>query len=152
MKKFPKLKGSNLEERKFIIPYDLEGELNLVIIPFLRQQQYIIDSWAIHLTKLEKTYPFFRFYEIPTLAKAYTTMRLMIDGGMRAGIPDIRTRERTITVYTLKGPLKKKLGIETEQTIYLYLLKGDNILWEEKGIVSEEKIQKLKEILVSSKK
>ncbi|NHJ05950.1 MAG: hypothetical protein EAX90_14075 [Candidatus Heimdallarchaeota archaeon] len=152
MKKFPNIKGSNLEGRKFSIPKDLDGELNFLIIPFLRHQQFLVDRWVIHLSKLQKKYPFFEYYEIPTLAKTYTTVRFMIDGGMRAGIPDVKTRERTITVYTLKGPLKKKLGIDTEQTIYLYLLKGDLILWEEFGEVTEEKVAKLEEVLIESNK
>lgn len=151
MKKFPNIKGSNLEGRKFNIPKDLDGELNILIIPFLRYQQYLVDRWVTHLAKLQKKYPFFKFYEIPTLAKAYSTVRFMINGGMRAGIPDIKTRERTITVYTLKGPLKKKLGINTEETIYIYLLKGDEILWEECGEVTEEIVAKLEDILKESK-
>jgi hypothetical protein len=52
--RFPKVSGSNLEERYYNIPSDLEGELNLLIIPFKRWQQSLVDSWSEFLTQITK--------------------------------------------------------------------------------------------------
>lgn len=145
MKLFPAVEGSNLEGKKFKIPFDLDGELNLVIIPFLQYQQFTVDKWTNLLSSLEQKYSSFRYYEIPTLSIGYIPMRLMIDGGMRAGIPSIQTRNRTITIYINKKKFKKKLGIKTEETIYLFLLKNNEILWEESGSPSTEKIEDLEQ-------
>jgi hypothetical protein len=41
---FPEIEASNLEGRKFVLPQDLDGELNVVIIPFLREQQELVDQ------------------------------------------------------------------------------------------------------------
>ncbi|NHK29825.1 MAG: hypothetical protein FK730_00640 [Asgard group archaeon] len=147
MKKFPEINGKNLEGKKFTLPFDLEGEYNIVIVPFLQYQQLIVNNWTVFLDKLQKKYPFFEYYEIPTLAIGYKAMRFAIDGGMRAGIQDLRTRQRTITVYINKKKFEKKLDIETEQFIYIYLLKNDEILWEEKGDLTEEKAQSLENFL-----
>ncbi|NPE09371.1 MAG: hypothetical protein GNW80_13880 [Asgard group archaeon] len=147
MKKFPEVKGKNLEGKKYTLPYDLEGEYNIVIVPFLQYQQFIVNNWTDYLAKLQKKYSIFEFYEIPALALGYTAMRFIIDGGMKAGIPDLRTRQRTITAYINKMKFKKKLGIETEQLIYIYLLKKDEILWEENGDLTEEKAQALENFL-----
>ncbi|MBK5114221.1 MAG: hypothetical protein KGD59_03520 [Candidatus Heimdallarchaeota archaeon] len=148
MKKFPEVKGKDLEGKNYIVPYDLEGEYNIVIVPFLQYQQYIVNQWTDYLANLQKKHSFFEFYEIPTLALGYTAMRFIIDGGMRAGIPDLKTRQRTITTYINKMKFKKKLGIKSEKLINIYLLKKDEILWEEKGDLTEEKAQAL-EIFLS---
>ena len=147
MKKFPEVKGKNLEGKNYTLPYDLEGKYNIVIVPFLQYQQFIVNHWTDYLANLQEKFSFFEFYEIPALALGYTAMRFIIDGGMKAGIPDLRTRQRTITIYTNKMKFKRKLGIKTEQLIYIYVLKNDEILWEETGDLTEEKAQTLENYL-----
>ena len=41
---FPKIEGSNREGHKYILPQDLDGKLNVVIMPFLREQQETVDQ------------------------------------------------------------------------------------------------------------
>ncbi len=147
MKKFPEIKGRNLEGKNYTLPYTLEGKYNIVIVPFLQYQQLIVNPWVDYLAKLQKKFPFFEFYEIPTLSMGYTPMRFMIDGGMKAGIADLKARQRTITIYINKRKFKKKLGIKTEKTIYLYLLKNDEILWSDKGELTENKGKSLEDFL-----
>ncbi|MBD3191264.1 MAG: hypothetical protein GF308_11500 [Candidatus Heimdallarchaeota archaeon] len=149
---FPEIEGSNLEGQKYCLPNDLEGELNLVIIPFQRYQQYLVNEWGNYLTELVKKYPNLEFYEIPTLARGYKLVRFMIDGGMRAGIPNKRTRERTITLYTNKGKFKEQLEIDSEDTIYLFLItKKGKILWREEGNITNEKTKDLESVLKNQK-
>ena len=147
MKKFPKINGKNLEGKRYSLPFDLEGKYNIVIVPFLQHQQFIVNHWTDFLEQLQKKYSFFEYYEVPTLATSYSAMRFMIDGGMRAGIPDLRTRQRTITVYLNKRKFKNKLEIDTEEFIYIYLLEGDNIIWEEKGDITDQKAHSLENFL-----
>ena len=69
----------------------------------------------------------------------------MIDGGMRAGIPDRSVRERTITLYTNKPLFEELLNINSEDTIYLFLIRRNGeILWRSEG---EYDIQKGEELL-----
>jgi hypothetical protein len=143
MKIFPTVEGSNLERRKFKLPLDLEGELNVVIVPFKQYQQFSVNEWMPYLKEFKQRFPSIEYYEVPTLAKGYTAMRFVIDGGMRSGIPSIETRNRTITLYINKRKFKRKLGIETENIIYIYLLKDEKILWETTGTPTDDKVQKL---------
>jgi hypothetical protein len=72
----------------------------------------------------------------------------MIDGGMRAGIPNTQVRERTITVYTDKSKFKKALEIPNEKTIYLFLVnKKGEILWRESGVYDDSKAEELTDYL-----
>ena len=146
---FPKIEGDNLERKHFILPQDLEGDLNIIIIPFQRIQQSLVDEWTFHLKPLYDNNEFLHLYEIPTLSSTYRLMSWMIDGGMRAGIPDKNIRNHTITLYVNKKEFKKALKIDTEDTIYIMLVNKDGeILWRTKGHVNEEKIKQLKEKLI----
>jgi hypothetical protein len=138
--KFPEVAGENLEKKKINLPFDLEGEINMVIVPFQRWHQSLVDEWSVFLNKIEQSNHNFRYYEVPTLNSAYKVMRFMIDGGMRAGIPDRRVRERTITLYTNKPLFEQELNIKSEQTIYLFLIrKNGEILWRSEGEYEPQK-------------
>jgi len=137
-------------KKKYNIPYDLEGDLNVVIVPFQRWHQSLVDEWSYFLNNIERSNPNFRYYEFPTLNSAYKVMSFMIDGGMRAGIPDRSVRERTITLYTNKPLFEKQLGIRSEDTIYLFLIrKNGEILWRNEG---EFDVQKGHELLKTIEK
>jgi hypothetical protein len=151
--RFPKVSGYNLEQIHYQIPSDLEGDFNLLIIPFKRWQQSIVDSWSEFLTQISKklTQINFKFYELPTLAKGYTLMSFIIDGGMRAGIPDKAVRERTITLYLDKKSFKNSLNIENEDTIYLFLIdKIGNIFWQSQGKFKESLADEMLTVLIKN--
>ncbi|MFW9950385.1 MAG: hypothetical protein ACFFKA_09725, partial [Candidatus Thorarchaeota archaeon] len=115
-------------------------------------QQNLVDQWSFFLNTLESQNPTFRYYEVPTLSYGYKFMRFMIDGGMRAGIPDRNIRARTITVYLNKNEFKKALNIKSEDTIHLFLInKQGDILWRSEGNFDQNKIEGLKEILLNFK-
>jgi hypothetical protein len=146
---FPNVSGKNLEFENFNIPYDLEGDLNLMIIPFKQWHQNLVNQWSFFLNTVESEFLNFRYYEIPTLSYGYKLMRFMIDGGMRAGIPDKGVRKRTITLYLNKNEFRKSLEIPSEKTIYLFLInkKGD-ILWRSEGEYTPTKAKELKDIVL----
>jgi hypothetical protein len=63
-----------------------------------------------------------------------------IDSGMRAGIPDARTRAITITLYLDKEAYRRALEIPNEETIHLLLVdRAGRIYWREAGAASDEK-------------
>ena len=42
---FPIVKASNLEKRELSLPADFEGERNLLLVAFEREQQKNVDTW-----------------------------------------------------------------------------------------------------------
>jgi hypothetical protein len=145
---FPEIEGKNLEFKSYKLPYDLEGKLNILLVPFQRWHQNLVNSWGPYLEKLTDRFPEVRFYEVPSLSRGYKLMSFMIDGGMRAGIPNTQVRERTITVYTDKSKFKKALEIPNEKTIYLFLVnKKGEILWRESGVYDDSKAEELTDYL-----
>ncbi len=137
---FPEIEGSNLEGRKYILPQDLSGKLNVVIMPFLREQQETVDQWVFFLVELVQKQPELRFYEIPTLQARDKYFQMAVDEAMRAGIPDKSARERTITIYTNREEFLPKLNVDGLEIIQIFLLnKKGQILWRSEGEFTKQK-------------
>ena len=145
---FPQVSGSNLMREEFEFPKDFEGKYNLVIIPFQQIQQRDVNTWIPAAQELERRFDNLIYYELPTIYKLPTISRTFINEGMRAGIPDQTSRERTITFYLDKDVFKRALEIDSEEFIHLFLVDQEGrIYWREVGLFSEGKAQTLVEIL-----
>lgn len=131
---FPVVSGYNLNRQELEFPKDFGGELNLVIVPFKQYQQDIVNTWIPFAQQLEQDHPGFIYYELPTIYEMPAVSRTFINEGMRAGIPDQKARERTITLYLDKEIFKFALDIGTEDEIHLFLVDAEgHIYWRSAG-------------------
>lgn len=147
---FPTVKASNLEKRELSLPADFDGERNLLLIAFEREQQKNVDTWLHEMKRFEELDPGFRYYELPTIQRPIGLMRWFIDSGMRRGIPDLKARERTITLYLDKKPFCDVLHIYDQKKIYALLVdRSGKILWRSEGDFDNMKGAKLKDALTS---
>jgi hypothetical protein len=137
--RFPKVEGSNLEGKRFSLPGDFGGELNVVLVAFRREQQADVDTWVPFLKATAATRGALQVYEVPTLNRSYKLVRGFIDGGMARGIPEKATRETTITLYIDKTPFKRALAITKEDAIRVLLIARDGrVLWHVDGAYATE--------------
>jgi hypothetical protein len=102
---FPTVSGSNLLRQKRILPQYFQGNFNLVFIAFQQWHQIEVDSWIPLAMMLEQQYEDLAYYELPTIQSLNSFSKMFINEGMRAGIPNPKTRERTITLYLDKPDL-----------------------------------------------
>jgi hypothetical protein len=148
---FPRVEGTNLEKRTFVLPEAFEADRNLVFIAFRREQQADVDSWTPFLNELNLDARAVIRYELPTLNRSYRLVRSFIDGGMARGIPDKSVRATTITLYIDKGPFKRALGIAAEDRIVAFLVRRDGaITWRADGAFTAEAGASLEAALVAS--
>jgi len=138
--KFPTVTGANLLRRKVTLPDDLGGELNLLFIAFQQWQQAWVDTWVPAGRSLEAAFPSLRFYELPVIQSMNRLSQTFINEGMRAGIPNPGTREKTITLYLDKTAFRQALELPHENTIWILLVDREgHILWREEGAYSADK-------------
>lgn len=131
---FPKLTTRDLNGAKRDLPDDFGGEINLLLVAYLRHHQEDVDTWVPRLRELEADIPGLRYYELPVVGPMNRLGRLSLDLGMRAGIPDPDVRERTLTLYVDRAEFRRSLGIPTEDTIALVLLDRDHrVAWQDLG-------------------
>ena len=147
---FPKVKAENLNKVEVEVPDDLQGDPRILIVAFQQWHQRLVNSWVPFLSTLIDKFPNFDFYELPTIRKMNFLYRRFIDGGMRAGIPSIDTRRRTVTLYIDKESFKETLEIESEESIYLFLINSNGeVVWREEGGITEEKAVALSKAVAS---
>jgi hypothetical protein len=145
---FPNVQASNLEKREFKLPADFEGERNLLLVAFEREQQKDVDTWLKEMKRFEAIDPGFHYYEMPTIERPMALTRWFIDSGMRRGIPDRKARERTITLYLDKKPFCDALQITDQKKIYQFLVdRKGNVLWRSDGLFDETKGASLRGVL-----
>jgi hypothetical protein len=137
--RFPQVTGSNLLRQKVTLPDDLRGELNILFVAFYQWHQAQVDSWIPLARQLEQSFPGVQFYEIPVIQKMNVISKTFINEGMRAGIPNQTTREKTITLYIDKEEFRRALDIPNEENIWVLVLDGaGNALWRTQGAYSPE--------------
>ena len=119
---FPTVSGSNLLRKKLTLPQDFQGKLNLVFIPFERWHQMEVDSWSALAEELEEKYEGLVYYELPTLQNGGVFYKIFLNEGMRAGIPNPKTRERTITLYLDKADFCAALDMKDEEHIFVLVV------------------------------
>lgn len=145
---FPIVNGSNLRREKLTLPQDFEGKFNLLFIAFQQWQQEEVNSWIPLAESLEEQFPGLFYYELPTIRSLNTLSRFFINEGMRAGIPNPKSRERTITLYLDKDEFRAALAMTDEEHIYALLFdhQGEE-LWRASGPHSQDKQAGLLEAL-----
>lgn len=132
------MEGSSLSGTRHRLPGTLAGEVNLLLVAFQQRQQGDVDTWLPLARELGASHPGLRTYELPVISRGYRLVSGMIDGGMRAGIPDPEVREATITLYIDKGRFRRALAIDTEEEISVLLVdRSGRVLWRAGGPLQE---------------
>jgi hypothetical protein len=148
--RFPPITGETLTGRTLQLPEDFEEPLNLVFVGFRRNQQTAIDSWLPIAADIEASFPDVRYYELPVISRLYAPAKRFIDGGMRAGIPNEDTQERTITTYTDKKTVRRALDIEDEDEMHAFLVDRDGVIyWRATGPRNQKDADHLREVVES---
>jgi hypothetical protein len=128
------VEGSSLSGTPHRLPETLAGDLNLLLIAFRQWQQTDVNTWIPVAEALVDEIPGFRVYELPVISRMYRPVSGFIDGGMRGGIPDPKTRESTITMYIDRKQFLEDLRIPSVGTIVPMLVTpAGEILWRTTG-------------------
>lgn len=147
---FPEVSGRNLKRKKLTFPADFPARYTLVLMAFYRQQQLDIDTWMPFVSQLEQDYENLAYVELPVVYRMGPIGQLMLNEGMRAGIPDQKARQRTITLYLNKSKFLSSMGIDSQEMIHILLVSRDGkIYFRESGRFSDEKGAVLVEALKS---
>lgn len=147
---FPTVNGSNLLREKKSLPADFKGQMNLLFIAFKQWQQSEVNSWVPWINEMENKYPGLMYYELPVIEDRNSLSKWFINEGMRAGIPNPITRERTITLYLNKDDFRNSLDLRDEEHIHIVLLgRNDDVMHRERGVFIPETADCLEKMIAS---
>jgi len=146
--RFPEVSGKNLKRKKLTFPAEFPARYTIVLMAFYRQQQEDIDTWMPFANRIENEYEDLAYVELPVVYKMGPVGQFMLNEGMRAGIPNQKARERTITLYLDKAKFLGQMGINSQEEIQVLLVEtGGKILFRQSGRFAPEKGQSLVEAL-----
>ena len=131
---FPTVSGSNLQRAKLTLPQDFAGKYNLLFIAFQQWHQDEVNTWIPLAESCEVRFPGLVYYELPTIRSLNAFSKFFINEGMRAGIPNAKSRERTITLYLEKDDFRTALDLQDEEHIFALLIDHQgNEFWRARG-------------------
>jgi len=136
-KRFPDVVAESLAGTQESIPDSARGKVTLVVVAFLRESQAQLDSWLEPFIARFGSRKDFMFYEVPMISSGYKFMRLMIDGGMRAGIPNEKHRH-VVTMYGDVEKYKNALNLDPRFGHAFVLDREGIIRWQGKGFATGE--------------
>jgi len=145
---FPEVSGKNLKRKKLTFPAEFPARYTIVLMAFYRHQQADIDTWMPFANQVEKEYQDLAYVELPVVYQMGFLGQFMLNEGMRAGIPDPKARERTITLYLDKADFLSQMGISSQEEIQVLLVETNGrILYKQSGRFTPEKGNSLVEAL-----
>jgi hypothetical protein len=149
---FPDLTASNLAGRGMHLPSDFEGDVNLVLIAFQRNQQADIDTWLEPGRRLSAEFPRLACYELPVISKMNPLFRRFIADGMRSGIPDPKARASTITLHLEKPRFRASLDLLSEDRVYALLVDRKGIVhWRADGRCTDAAEKELRDRIATNR-
>ncbi len=140
-KKFPELESESLSGKQIKIPDDLEGEINLISVAFVREAQAMLDSWVEPFQEMCEGKS---AYELPMIdGYFWKIFSGFIDEGMKTGIP-ARKHDYVVTYYGDTSNFREKLEMDDKNLGYVFLLnKEGEIIWSGKGFADEEGLDEM---------
>jgi len=141
-KRFPEVVAESLAGTQESIPDSARGKITLVAVAFLRESQAQLDSWLEPFIERFGSRNDFMFYEVPMISAGYKFMRFMIDGGMRAGIPNKKHRH-VVTMYGDVEKYKNALNIDPRFGHAFVLDRSGTIRWQGTGFATKEALADL---------
>jgi hypothetical protein len=136
-KRFPEVKDDSLANTPVTLPDSARGKVTLITVAFLRESQPQLDSWLNPFFEKYGSNPKYTFYEVPMLSRGYKFMRFMIDGGMRAGIPQAK-HKNVVTMYGDIEKYMKELNLDLRYG-YAFLLDREGVIrWQGQGYATPE--------------
>lgn len=140
---FPSMVGIDLMGEDKKIPESFKGKYNIVAVAFKHEHQADVNSWITVADNMLAKNSNIKFYEIPLIYEINAPYRFWVNNGMRSGIPDLKARLRTITVYTDREEFLDIMNMKTDDIYILLLDNKGKIIWQTKGPSDTRKIKEL---------
>ncbi len=141
---FPKISGIDLEGKKRDLPQAFDKKSNIVVVAFKREQQEEVNTWISAVDEIIKKNSNVAFFEVPLIYELNYLSRSFLNNGMRRGIPDVKARQRTITVYTNRDQFFKITNMQEDKIYVLLVNNKGKILWRTDGVADNKKIKALR--------
>lgn len=145
----PGVNGLDINLREVIFPDQFESDYHLLVMPFDREQQVLAVTWLPLFQELVDENENLQFWSIAALPELNPGVRLLVLGGISAGITDATIRSQITALFLEEQDVfLEALSIENIEQIQVFIMDNDGVIYyRESGEYSEEKGQAFTEAL-----
>ncbi len=132
---FPTIAAESLDKTPILLPSQLEGTENLLLLSWARDQGPQLDTWTSVAQALQHTDSGFRVYRMLVSAPENVLYRWWEIASLRADETDPELLHWNVPLYTDKTALRRSLGLENDEHSVVALLvdKAGHVLWKAEG-------------------
>jgi len=132
---FPTIAAESLDKMPILLPSQLEGTENLLLLSWARDQGSQLDTWTAVAQALQHSDAGFHVYKMLVSAPENALYRWWETASLRADETDPELLHWSIPLYTNKAALRRSLGLENDEHSMVALLvdKAGHVLWKAEG-------------------
>jgi len=145
----PSVTGIDLDSQPVSFPEAFTTETILIVMPFDRDQQVRAETWLPLFQELARDDDRLSYYSVAALPKLNAAVRVLVIGGMSAGLRDPVVRQQMAVLFLEdQEAFLAALEIETVDAIQVFIIDSDGtIFWRGAGDYTEATAQDLKTVL-----
>jgi hypothetical protein len=134
---FPTMSAEALDKQRVDLPAGLEGQVNLLLLSFARDQANQVDTWTAEAQALQHTNFGFRAYRVPVAERENALFRWWANASLRSDETDPELWHWVVPLYVEKARFRAQLGIADEKSVVALLVdRQGKILWRATGASS----------------
>jgi hypothetical protein len=134
---FPPVSAEALDKQRVDLPTGLEGQVNLLLLSFARDQANQVDTWTAEAQALQHTNFGFRAYRVPVAERENALFRWWANASLRSDETDPELWHWVVPLYVEKVRFRAQLGIADEKSVVALLVdRQGKILWRATGASS----------------
>ncbi|SEC07926.1 hypothetical protein [Terriglobus roseus] len=142
--RFPQVHSKDLNGHAVTLPRDLPGERTVVILGWQRGQQGSIESWAKAMAPSAGS----AWLSVPVIDTSNGFLKMIINSGMRHGIPNHAWWPHVVALYTKKDRFNQQVGVASEEQVQALVVdRAGNILERVVGDYTEAGADRLRAAL-----
>lgn len=137
----PAVSGVTVDNVAITFPEAFTDDYHLVVMPFDREQQVLAVTWLPLFQDLAAEHETVQYWSIAALPELNIAVRLLVIGGMSAGISEEDVRKQvTVLFLQEQADFLEALAIESDEDIQAFIMDSEGVVYHrEIGEFSEEK-------------
>lgn len=145
----PAVSGNNLDGVTVSYPEAFTGELNLVVMPFDRDQQVGAAQWVPLFQELAGNADNLDYASIAALPDLNPAIRALVVGGMSAAVARQEVRDRTVILFLEdQTTFLDALDVPDDEQMWVFILNGSGeVLYQQAGNFSDANAAAFREAL-----
>src|SRR5579875_3176595 len=138
--RFPGVSAYNLARQRLVLPRDMQGNLNLLVLSFNVSQSPQVDRWLREAQSLEHLHEDLRYYILPVSGRENSLYRWWKNSSMRGYYSDPQEWPWIVPLYVNRKQFRAALQIHSNRSVVVLLTsRQGSVLWRTEGGLTPEK-------------